>query len=117
MQLDHNSLMRHIDELQKNRDLSRLAVKSGAARKVKFKTKPDGTTVKSKRVRRKKKAQPTSLQNPTPSKVFGSDRVTLTSELNKPAPVQSKPNAIWAKRPRYRSLQPGIGNLVAKAVR
>lgn len=36
MQLDHNSLMRHIDELQKNRDLSRLAVKSGAARKVKF---------------------------------------------------------------------------------
>ncbi len=117
MQLDHHSLMRHAEDLQKKRDLSRLAVKSGSAGQVKIKTRPDGTTVKLKRVRRKKKPQPASLQNPIPSKVFGSDRVTLTSELNQPAPVQSKPNAIWAKRPRYRSLQPGLKNLVAKAVR
>lgn len=115
MQLDSNMFLQHAHEMGKKKNAIRFQGKVGANSNIKFKQKPDGSTVKLRRVRRKKKAAQAAPVNP--ATVFGTDRVTLGSELNQAAPVQSKPNAIWAKRPRYRSTLPGLGKLVSKAVR
>lgn len=89
-----------------------------AASRTKIARNGDGQLVRLKRVRRKKETNaPNQLASPhpTPSQVFGSDRVSTTSELGMAAPVQSKPNAVGTKKNRYRSLTPGLNSLVKKA--
>ena len=89
-----------------------------AASRTKIARNNDGQLVRLKRVRRKRETQaPAELTNPNPTlnQVYGSDRVQMTSELGKPAPVQTKPNAVGTKKNRYRSLTPGLNGLVKKA--
>lgn len=78
---------------------------------LKYKRREDGTLVKLRRVRRKKPVA--EVANPQP--VTNGRRVFSTSELGKAAPVQTKPDAIHAKKGRYRSITPGTANLVIKA--
>ena len=94
------------------------SAQSDASSRTKIARNDEGQLVRLKRVRRKKETKaPTQLANPNPSpnQVYGSDRVSTTSELGMAAPVQSKPSGVGVKKGRYRSLTPGLNSLVKKA--
>ena len=80
---------------------------------IKYKRRQDGQLVKLRRVRRKKTPEMGSLVNLSQSK--SGARAKSTSEMGMPAPVQTKSNAVWAKKGRYRSITPGTGSLIIKA--
>ena len=96
--------------------LHKPAEKKGLAAQHKYHKTEDGRVVKLKRVRRKKQAThaPTAVANPN-TDVRTGDRVTTTSEMNKPAPVQGKAAAHQSKKPRRRAITPGISGMIKKA--
>lgn len=82
---------------------------------TKYKRREDGKLVKLRRVRRKKNPADTAHVPSDINAIQNNRRVTSTSELGKAAPVQTKPDADFVKRARYRSITPGTANMVIKA--
>lgn len=99
--------------------MTRKRLKNGIKHHLKSKLvqKDDGKTVKMVQIRRKrKKTASVSEDLANPNGLSGSSqRVALTDELGRVAPIQTKPSAVGAKKTRYRSIQPGLSNLVKKA--
>lgn len=114
MKVDADLARRKTGELGKPPGEAGLHSRNDASGAVRYKRKKTGKLVKMRRVRRKKKV---ATENPTPNQVFGTDRVTLNGELGKVAPTQTKPNILAPKKPRRRSITPGLGNIIKKAVR
>lgn len=82
---------------------------------TKFVKRDDGSLVKLRRVRRKKSPAEAAALPAHPEQLQTPRGVTTTSELGKPAPIQAKPEAVYAKKGRYRSITPGTANLVKKS--
>lgn len=111
MRLDSSS--RRTGELSSNSKAGRIA-RGEVTPKHKLKTLDDGRVLRLRRVRRKKKPlEPTPTV--TPNSFAGTNRSATTSELNKPAPVASKPDSVGGKKARYRSITPGTSQLVKRS--
>lgn len=82
---------------------------------TKYKRRDDGTLVKLRRVKRKKKPADTADVPSNLHALQSNRRVTSTSELGKAAPIQTKPDADFVKKARYRSITPGTAGMVIKA--
>lgn len=113
MKISHTN---KLSQAPKSGKLHKPAEKRGLAQTHKYYKTEDGRTVRLKRVRRKKQVGQAALAVSNPNtNVKTGDRVSTTSEMNKPAPVQGKTSAYQSKKPRRRAITPGISGIIKKA--